>query len=107
MNKILYPLHPCPWCKALPSVKFDFDSQTWMPTIVCKNSLCPVNPTSKPQNIRKTCKTDLNRLKIKMGDLFDEWNKGNPIAVTHGKQIDFDKIIAQGVKEEEERITRK
>ncbi len=102
-NKIIYPLHPCPWCKLLPSLKFYFHTETWLPKIVCDSSCCSVNPESKPQVIRNTCKIDLERLQIKMKALFESWNTGNPIECRHGKEIDFDLIIEEGRKCEEER----
>lgn len=104
MNKIIYPLHRCPWCKRLPEVEFYFECQTWMPKIVCKHVHCKMNPESKPVYIRKTCKIDLETLKKKMKDLFDSWNEWNPTSATEGKEIDFDEIIEQGMKEERKKI---
>lgn len=103
MNKIVYPLKPCPWCKVLPNLKFYFTRETWRPTIVCINEYCRVNPEGKPQNIRKTCKTDLERLKRKMENLFVDWNMQNPTSVKEGKEIDFDKILEEGWRSEEQR----
>jgi hypothetical protein len=100
MNKVIYPLSPCPWCRYLPTLKFYFVESTWRPKLICDSSCCTVNPESKPQNVRKTCKTDLERLKEKMKDLFDSWNKGNPFPADIGLEIDFDFIIAEGKKDE-------
>lgn len=99
-NKVVCKLCPCPWCKKLPDLIFYFVEGTWLPKIMCRNGLCGVNPESKYQVIRKTCKTDLIRLKQKMDALFYSWNNGNPIDAKEGKLIDFDIIIAEGKKSE-------
>ena len=102
-NKVVYPLAPCPWCKNLPSIHFYFTQGTWLPKIICKSSVCRVNPESKPQVIRKTCKVDIIRLKKKISDLFQSWNDQNPIIAKEGKEIDFDHIVMMGKIDEERR----
>lgn len=101
MNKVIYPLCPCPWCKQLPALKFYFVLGTWLPEIVCENRFCSVNPKSKPQVIRKTCKTDPSRMRIKISALFESWNSNNPIQATQGKVIDYNFVIKEGEKSEE------
>lgn len=103
MNKVIYPLKPCPWCKCSPTLKFYFSRETWRTTIICDSDFCRVNPKGKPENIPKTCKTDLERLKRKMQNLFDNWNISNPTSAKEGKEIDFDMILEEGKRSEEQR----
>lgn len=106
-NKLILPLSPCPWCKKTPEFVLYFIEGTWLPKIACKNGSCSVNPEGKPVAIRKTCKIDLERLKEKIILVVDSWNKTNPITATHGKEIDFDKIIEEGKKDEEQRRNKR
>jgi hypothetical protein len=110
--KLIIPISPCPWCKETPEFILYFDSwdhkipssnNTWIPKIACKNQNCTVQPESKPVPIRRTSKTDFERLKEKIIQVFDNWNIGNPVKATHGKEIDFDKILEEGKKDEKRR----
>ncbi len=106
-DKLILPLCPCPWCKKTPEFILYFSELTWLPKICCENSKCLIQPQSKPVAIRKTCKVDLERLKKKIITLVDMWNTNNPITATHGKEIDFGKIIEEGKKDEEHRKNKR
>lgn len=105
--KLILPLCPCPWCKKTPEFILYFTDGTWLPRISCTNESCSINPKSNPVPIRKTCKVDLLRLKEKIISLVDAWNTQNPINATHGKEIDFGKIIEEGKKDEERRRNKR
>ena len=106
-SKITYALCPCPWCKKTPSLNFYFVQGTWLPKIRCDNSICPVQPESKSFPIRKTCKVSYERLVEKMDALFKSWNTFNPLVPYEGKEIDFNKIIEEGMKDEQRRKERR
>jgi hypothetical protein len=90
--KQVYPIKPCPWCKTTPKFLMFLDKQTWTPKFLCSNSKCLVRPESQYVSIRKTSKTNPERLKNKIEKLINSWNEGNPINAYEGLEFDFEEI---------------
>ena len=65
---------------------------TWCWEIRCWNNDCVMKPKSPHVAIRNTTKTDFLRFFLKLGDLADSWNRGNPFKAFEMKLIDCAKI---------------
>lgn len=91
-------LFPCPWCKKTPDLKMPLDQkgaqqdETWKWEISCS---CHNSSVYVP--IRRTSKTHLGRFLQKVDDLFDKWNKDNPIKPYEKKVLDLRMIPNLGV----------
>jgi len=97
----ILPLCPCPWCKEIPEVRLSFESRgqfiegkwiilchSWNWSISCDNFSCNVKP-SVCVCVRKTSQVYRKKFFNKVCELFNKWNKDNPLRATQGKHIFF------------------
>lgn len=97
MSKIHVFLQPCPWCETTPDLRmpisdFSNSGKTWLWTIECINSCCPMKPESPHVAIRKTTKGNAERLAMKLGMLADKWNAGNDYPCYEKKIVDVSEL---------------
>lgn len=74
-------IKPCPWCKKTPQLYlplYENIGGTWLWKIGCESSDCLVNPVLRPIAIRRTTKTNIDRLKDKIVMMVTKWNYNNP-----------------------------
>ena len=88
-------LRPCPWCRQTPDIYMPIEEETWIWEIKCKNILCTMKPRSPHISIRKTSKIYLIRLFLKLCDLAEKWNHGNPFPAFEAKSIDLTPIMQE------------
>ena len=87
------PLKPCPWCRKTPKMNMTLgcDSkpdETWVWKIFCD---CNVRVETSV-SLRKTAKTKVERLLMKLDDLFYKWNQMNPLPAYEKKVIDIREV---------------
>lgn len=90
-------LKPCPWCKKTPDIWMPTGMETWQWIISCRNPQCGVKPSSPHVSIRKTTKKNFPALWLKVANLADSWNRGNPVRAIEKKVIDLEPLRAFGL----------
>ncbi len=99
-NFVEAPLKPCPWCKKTPDLRMPLDQKdakedkTWVWKISCGCRVACETYVS----IRNTTKTNVTRFLDKLDELFDKWNKENPVKAYEKKVLDLRMIPNLGIK---------
>jgi hypothetical protein len=102
---VIYAIKACPWCKNPPSMCYlDLNSETWMPFLECRNTMCGVQPKSKYIPIRKGQKKVLSILMFKFKASIDNWNNGNPMNASWNISINYADMINFGATRQEKEI---